>query len=206
MVTRSFIILCLLLSSFTPRNKHSCAPIDILLLADVSSSIGGNKNQVVNAFKGFIKGFDLDENGVRIGIITFSDDAKVFSPITSDLNKLSIAYDSLNNMSLGSSTKVSSGFYAVEKEFLRNGRWDAMRILILVSDGDPDSYYESTEKKELIQQAKNLNVLHRIMICSILVTGSRVDQVFMREISNGCYAETDYSNLLRELQKLNFCL
>ena len=58
-----------------------CLHLDIVVLADFSTSIRGKEQFIQTAVNGFTKSFK-DEEDVRIGIITFDDRAKLFSPLT----------------------------------------------------------------------------------------------------------------------------
>lgn len=213
-----FILLAFITSGHKSIVKEAggCLQMDIMLLGDFSSSVHGYESFVAKAFAAFAKQFELSENGVKIGVVTFTSIAEVVCPLTSDRELLRTKVDSLDYFKANGNTNMFWAFSLAKREFQLHGREGFKKMMIVVSDGEPNL---KTEVKIFAQQIKREN----INICGVLIVKNMWDEdsmvnymtlsmsqingaEFMKEISGDCYVESDYQNLITEIQKLSICL
>lgn len=182
------------------KKKSGCLRMEIMLVADMSTSVSGREVFIYNALKIFADRFDLDDNGIRIGVVRFSDKAYLLTELTSNKENVYKALSSLGSDAYGT-TNMLDAIEIAGSEILNNGRVDVNRIIVLISDGDPD------DEEQTLKAAQKIKSF-QIGICGIFVNGSTNEsKEYMREISSEfCYVESDYENLVRELEKLDVCL
>jgi uncharacterized protein YegL len=190
-------MLILLLTSGKQKDD-GCLKLDIVLLADLSESVGREHIFIKQALLSYISAFKLSEDGVKIGLITFSSFASNRCSLTADNNYIS---ERINNIPYpDGSTNMSEGFSFAFEELENNGREGYSRIVILISDGLPDN------DEATIMTTHLLKVMN-IKIFTIMVDSDEVDENFMKQIASpGCYVSTDYRNLTKELKKLDICM
>ncbi len=178
-----------------------CAKIDIVLVADLSASVDGFQGYVSDALYGFVERFPLDkENGIQISLITFGSESSVDYPLGDDKRKLIQAIFAIKSMKVNGTTNLQGAFDDVMTEFNNRGRQDALKIVIVISDGQFD-YPERSQAK-----AKACKVMFNSLIFGILIQDTSVTPDAMEEISSpGCYLSTNYENLVTELMKLSIC-
>ncbi len=195
-------ITLLVLCSFQSEHKAGCAKIDIILIADMSGSINGQQQYVHDALYQFADRFELEENGIRMSLIKFNDDATVLYPLGNDKAELMQAIETIKTTYPEGTTKMTTAFIATMNEFIkRGGRDDPLRVVILISDGAP------TDDEQSKQMAKDLRETFNSLIFGILVSSYEQDEQFMREVSSlNCYLETGYGSLANELKKLDICI
>lgn len=197
------IFILLLLVSFSTKEEsiknEGCLKLDIILLADMSSSVDGHETFIHDAMKSFIDRFELSEEGVRIGLIRFADTAYLLSGLTTDKQELYYGLRSINPTSAYGSTEMADAIKLSADEFLKNGRPLIKKIVVIISDGAPNS------KQDARNAASYLKSIDSTIICGVFVS-SKVDQTFLQEISSEfCYVESNYETLVEELKKLDIC-
>lgn len=202
----SIVFLALMTSNMRIEDRQpvaaSCLQMDIMLLGDFSASVDGHEKFVTDAFSAFVNKFDLDENGLKIGVIGFSNDATLISPLTSDKEKISTGIDKWveSDYGTGGTTNMKDAMFLAMNEFTVNGRTLYRKLLIVVSDGKPDS---PDQVLAISEQFKSMN----IGVCGVLIVAENYDDKYMKNLSsNFCYVETDYNNLIEELKKMDICL
>ena len=173
--------------------------MDIIVLADFSTSIAGSENFVIDAIHDFVDQFELSEEGINIAVIVFNNDGYLISHLTSRKDSLKIKIKQLNSIQLIASTDMYSGLSDSFAEFTINGRSDYKKLLIVISDGAVNAPIPTFFLAEEIKKSK-------IGICSIMISDSSSNPTFMKSISSDCYLETDYRNLIKELKKLDICI
>lgn len=212
------IILSIIFSSSTTIKSPvvSCLQMDIILLGDFSGSVKGYEPFIAQAFNAFVKHFDVSENGVKIGVIAFGSMAEIICPLTSNEQLLQSKMDSLAFYKSNGVTNMYLGFIYAKNQFQLHGRAGFKKMIVLVSDGEPDL---KTEVLIFGQKIKADN----IGICSVMIVKKMIDDdapmnylglpmnqingaQFMQDISSDCYVESDYQNLIIELRKLDICL
>lgn len=196
-----FIIsLALFLFAFRTDKSVSCLKIDILLVGDFSASVKNQEHFVASAFTEFANQFELSEESTKIGVISFANDGKLLCALTSDTDSLKTALHNMRRIVASGTTNLQEGLEIAFKEMHgKNSRFGYKKMVIVVSDGYPD---RPTEVLALSEQLKATG----IMFCTILITQSSTNPDFMKQLSNNCYVESDYKNLVNELKKLDICI
>jgi Mg-chelatase subunit ChlD len=195
------VILFLALSSFTQKDKN-CLEIDIMLVGDYSSSVQGDEQFVVEAFRSFSNQFELSESTIKIGIITFNYDASLIAQLTDNKQYLNQQLDSLSKVQGQFNTSMDKALYLAANELMGRGRPGYKKIIILVSDGDVNGSSTPSGIISISNQLKSIG----ISICSVLIKNESSSPELMREVAGNCYVESDYKNLIDELKKLDLCL
>jgi VWFA-related protein len=108
---------------------HSRAPIDLVLLVDVSGSVENYVNFIRKTARAFV---DTVGKSDRVSIVTFNDDVKVLSLFTTDKQKLS---ESLDTFDAGGGTAYYDALAYVLADTLRPLKGERTAIVIL-TDGD----------------------------------------------------------------------
>lgn len=193
------LMILLIFSSFTTNSyKEGCLEMDIIILVDISGSIEGYEYHTQKAISTFINGVELADDGVMIAVSTFSSEGAIICSLTSDKHLLKT--QTMDILSDNGSTNVLSGFYVCLKEFVDNGRENTRKMIILISDGAVDNSVSSRETARQLYATG-------IGICSVLIISGTPDRDFMQFISTGgCYIESSYENLVKEIEKLDICI
>jgi len=189
------LVLITLLTSSTPQ----CLRLDLILIGDMSSSVEGHQKFVSNAFKGFIQKYELSDEGLRIGIITFNSDAKVICSLSSNKDTLISRSSRIANKLTDGNTYLEQALNSSLDEFAQNGRYGYKKMLVIVSDGDVNNESICLNMFKAVKTAG-------VKVCSVLILDSTPRPEFMKEISSDCYVATKYESLHDELQKLSICL
>ena len=175
--------------------------MDIVLVGDVSSSVGSNVFFVADAFEAFVNRFKLNDDGIRIAILTFETDVHFYNELTSNKDTLNYSIKRIRQNGSGDLTYMSSAFVTAGNLLMNNGRDDAIKMIILVTDGAPTD--------ELLSEkvAYELKTLVNIGICGVLVNNSSANISFLKKVSSEfCYVESSYDNLIEEFKKMDICL
>jgi len=200
------ILLLVILTSFNSKPATGCLELDLILIGDYSSSLRGQEHYFVGACRTFVKKFQLSEQTIKIGIVTFNDTAKLISPLSSDTSFITSRINELAEEIGEDWTNMEKGLFVAFNEFTNNGRPNAQKMIIILSDGavnDPgDKTSAPITTMEIIQQLR----MTGMGVCSILIKSGEEEPEFMKAISSGCYAESSYENLAIELAKLDVCL
>lgn len=182
------------------ENKRACLQMDIMLLGDFSDSVNGHESFIIDAFREFTNKFDLADDGIKIGAIAFGSDVKLVSPLTSDRTELTNGIDILVGNSPTGNTNLKDALILAYDQLIKNGRDDYRKMIIIISDGEPDY---PNETLTIAYQIKGAN----IGICTVLILGDRISPETLRQLSsNDCYVETRYEELISEIKKLNVCV
>ena len=177
--------------------NRGCLKADVIVLVDISWSVKGYEDQINRALIGFVDDLDISEDGIHAGIIAFSDNARTLCRLTGNHDEFDDTFKQVR--SDDGSTSMKEGVIAVMDEFAKRGRADAIRVVIIISDGD------AQDKEETIPLIESFSLI-QTMVCSVLIKNDVSEPEFMRRIGGNCYLETDYRQLYRELERLDFCL
>ena len=109
--------------------KAVSAPVNLVLLLDVSGSIDEYVNFIRKAARNFVNTVDRDD---RVSIVLFNEDVKILAGFTTDKAKLS---DSLDSFDAGGGTAYYDAIGYTLTETLRPLKGDRTAIVIL-TDGD----------------------------------------------------------------------
>ncbi len=155
----SFLLMAILAPSFGDEKLSvKASGKDILLLVDISSSMNANDLQPTRLEKlkfELLKAIQKLENE-RIGLIAFSKDAFVLSPLTTDIGALNFYIAQLNTSI--QPTLGTDIFNAIELAYSKmtaeNENRNNAKIIVLISDGETHGDYNSN----LLQQIKRNNI------------------------------------------------
>jgi len=184
---------------FLMNSTPQCLKVDLLLIGDMSPSVDGNQKQMAQAFSEFINKYELSDDGIRMGIVTFNSGARTNCALTSDKKKLIRCSDSIATQRTAGNTYMEEAFNTALDQFSSNIRRNAKRMMIVVSDGAVD------HDMLCLMIAKSIKN-NGIKICSVLILDNTPRPDFMKDISSDCYLETDYGSLHDEMAKLNVCI
>lgn len=191
-------LLLSILLLFSPyKEKYTCLEMDMIILVDISGSLAGYELYIHSAMNSLIDGIELQEDGIKLGVVVFSTTSHVNSPLS--INKDFIMSNIRTIGSDQGSTNMTEGLYVSLNELMNNGRNGVKKLIVVISDGAVDSRYGT---RLAAQQIKMAN----ISICSILILGHTVDKELMKDISNGFYIESRYETLAEEIKKLDICI
>lgn len=190
MKTLLFILL------LTPPIENPCLQIDILIVGDFSGSIDGYEGYMKKSFITLLNKLELSEETVKLGLVTFASESYLDASLSTDKKSLQVAIDNIYHSS--GSTNMTSGLQLAINELVNNGRPGFRKIIILVSDGQPDDKYSV---KQITDQLKSFD----IKIYGMLITSIGYDEAFMKSISS-VYLKSDYESLSEEIKKLDICL
>jgi Mg-chelatase subunit ChlD len=196
------IILSIFLLFGGIKGYSQCAKIDILLVADLSSSVTDYQGYIHDALYGFTERFALDkENGIQIGLITFNSISEVLYPLGDDKDKLIQQIHTIKSYKPCCTTDLVEALDDCMEEFNNRGRRDALKIVILISDGSFD-YPEEAQTR-----AKACKFMFNSLIFGVLINGGSSNPNAMREISSpDCFLSVNYENLAEEIRKLDICI
>ena len=114
--------------------------VDLTLVLDVSSSIGGRWNAVRDSARTFINSFDPVSD--RVALVTFGNGARVVDAMrsTRGFNKTQIKADIPNTLP-GGSTNMVEGLYRGWDEIrsVPRGTQSGLRVIVLFTDGASNS-------------------------------------------------------------------
>jgi hypothetical protein len=120
-----------------PLSQVQYQPIDVILVMDVSESMEGDKiNKAKEAAITFV--YSLTMSRDRVGFITFSTDATIKCSLTNNTSQI---VNAINALTTGGFTNMGGGICRANEEFVNHGRSAAAWVIILLSDGVANYYY-----------------------------------------------------------------
>lgn len=201
-----FLILVLFFSLYNSIFSQ-CLKADIIFMLDWSGSEEENGGYVTGAAIDFVNSLNLGPSAIKVGIIPFES-----SPMSDYCVPLTSEKEIVINVLLNLSTTIPSGSTGylssmyLAQEFFENSEIvrgeKAIRILILISDGEEFS----NEAEEYSKEMKSNG-------CAIWCIGTGTDPIedyarlHLISISNGpdFYFEGTYFMLRDELMALDLC-
>lgn len=184
------------ISTYKLTNR-GCLKADVIVLVDISGSIDGYEDQVELALIGFVDGLDISDEGIHAGIIAFSSQGQTLCKLTGNHDEFDDTFKRVR--SDNGNTLMKEGVVAVMDEYSKRGREDAVKVVIVISDG---AAQDQPEALQLLESFSLINAL----VCSVLIKNTVSDSDFMKKVGGNCYLETDYGHLYKELERLDFCL
>ncbi|MBK6770041.1 MAG: VWA domain-containing protein [Ardenticatenales bacterium] len=110
-------------------------PLDVLLILDASNSMTGDKLAAAqNAARAFVDMLRLGKD--RVGLVTFSTDARLMIGLTTDGAAFVGAVD---RIALSAGTRMDSGLALALGTMLASPRPDAKQAVVLLTDGRQDA-------------------------------------------------------------------
>lgn len=173
------------------------APLDVLLLMDVSGSMAGEPiKQTKDAAKGLVQ--QLAPND-RVAVMSFADTVKLVQDFTTERGQVSAAIDGLvakGNTALYDATAAAA--------FKAGTSGSSRRAIILLSDGAQDGVKVKTTRDQALAAATNAGVSF-----FAIGEGKDIDRAYLTQLataSKGRYLEapklTDLSGLFASIGQL----
>ena len=143
--------------------------VDVVLALDVSGSMrGGPLGSAIAAALKFVT--TLPPGGTRVGIVTFSDRAKIVQPLTTDRSH---ALQSLGSLQARGETALYDAITTASRMFIG----PAQRNLVVLSDG------KDTASKGKLQTAIVSSRSRHITVFSVGLQGAETDIGALRKIA-----------------------
>lgn len=127
-----------------PISEVKYGKIDTMLVIDRSGSMGWEDDNgdvkielAREAAKLFVEQLNMSQD--RVGLASFSTEATLDSQLINDAEEINGKIDSL---SADGYTNIGGGVLRSNEEFTGNGRSEAFWVIILLSDGVPNYYYD----------------------------------------------------------------
>lgn len=157
---------------------------DIVLVLDVSGSMSGNPmTETKKASTNFV-GTILREDA-SIGIVTYDDTAQVASDFLMEAGPL---IDTISRISVGGSTNIEAGLSTAYDMLQRSSA--RKKIIVLMSDGEPNSGKEGDELVAYADEIKRSGVLIYTLGFFENMGNRSSAQLLMEQLaSDGCHYE-----------------
>lgn len=188
----------LLLIIFSINAYSQCADMDIMLVADFSGSVTSHETFVLDALGSFASTLNVNES-VNVGLVLFSDWSFTACQLTNDSDGLMSVINSLRNKNASGSSNMGDALQSASIQLISGSH--ARKFIIVISDGDVNV----TPPEQTLRIAEQLHVLG-IGLCAVLITNESSRPEFMRQISDGCYAESGYETLAQAMRDLSVCM
>ena len=168
---------------------------DIVFVLDMSSSIEaagqGNWNQMLTFVVNIVNKLSISEQGVHVGVVTFSDDSNIEFLLDAYYDKNALTAAILGILYKGGNTNTSSGLRRMQNNVfdptnqgLRGDRLDVQNLAIVITDGG-----SNVNKEDTIPSADRAKA-DGIKIVAVGITRS-VNETELRGISStGIEGET----------------
>jgi len=138
-----------------PDNVMCNSKLDIVLLFDGSGSVGSNgfKEEVAFGQK-LIKRINLGPDTAKVGIVKYSADVSIVSPLSFDLETIETKVSEMTWSA--QSTRTSVGMSYALDALTAGGREDADSIVFVISDGMPDDGKATSLIAEKVKRSARL--------------------------------------------------
>ncbi len=133
------LLAIMLLLMISPTQGQACYfDSDIMLLIDLSSSMGGSLGESKAAGQEFVN--LVESPTIQLGVASFSNTGEINQPLTFDTEQVQTTID---NLVTGSYTNLGDGIRIAQSAFTNPAR---KRVIILLSDGLPNAYHDGNEE------------------------------------------------------------
>jgi len=169
-----------------PISQVEYVPIDVMLVMDVSGSMGDDYNEThtkLDLAKAAAKTFIDQLNGTRdrAGLVSFSTDADLVCSLTNNSETIKSQIDTLT---AGGYTNIGGGISKANEEFVNNGRSDAIWVMILLSDGEANRPENETYARQYaFEQAECAKILEGKGVRIYTVGLGSPDEELLRQIA-----------------------
>lgn len=138
-----------------PKGPLKCmATLDILIIVDSSGSLsetGFKSLKDLAKYLGREYAPTQEDNSTRVGLISFSGEAKIVAPLTDDVDELEKAAEKLEWQR--GATDLAKGLGAAKAAFLHRGRVDAGSTVVVLTDGRLADLYQSSVAAEELKDS-----------------------------------------------------
>ena len=131
-----------------PLSQVQYQPVDVILVMDVSGSMGEQFDAThtkldlaKTAAQTFVGQLNMSRD--RVGLASFSTGATLDCHLTNDTATINAEIDGL---SANGYTNIGGGICRSNEEFVNNGRPEAVWVMILLSDGVANYYYNDNDQ------------------------------------------------------------
>ena len=197
-----FLVLFMCTLCVTQISYAQCTKADIVILVDYSGSISGNESAVKKALVASAGIFD-GASDMRVSIVTFSDNFEVVVPFTANLVLYSHQVNRLEVVS-DNSTRMADAIDFAQLYFAQLSRPGTRKVVILVSDGKPNS---PSLANTTVTNAKKDDILFFSIYISSDYGYSEAKRFMLSVASEAHYFfQSSYSDLGQLLQDLDPCM
>ncbi|CAG2219179.1 unnamed protein product [Mytilus edulis] len=175
--------ICLFLALNTkPVYLQGCfsAKVDLVIMLDSSASVKTSFSKMLSFCKNVLANADIDSGHVKVGILSFSNTAKIEFPMTRYSTKLDVfqAIDRISHIS--GNTNIAVAFEKVRSEMFPtyNGdRDNVSKVVMLLTDGKISNVNQSTTAKEAnTTRSRNIHI-YAIVSDSINTQASEISKI-----------------------------
>lgn len=118
-----------------PEDTSPCFPADIMIVADMSSSVNNVKSFIWDAVAVLPNKYKMHDSKVRMGLIRFNETPTLVTPLTGDRGLFLDNLEQTRTESATESTNILSALELADQQFSSKTRRDALKLVILVTDG-----------------------------------------------------------------------
>ncbi len=133
--------------------QSQCLKANVSILLDWSSSEDGVEGKLAYSAFNFANSLNLDDDGVKVSITRFNDDYDsttlnylTFVNLTSDINNINVGISNLLMFHPDGGTTIADAIDESIRQITSDGRTDAYKVIIIISDGEISDYLQSTAK------------------------------------------------------------
>lgn len=114
--------------------------MNIIIALDFSASEREYMGEIQTVLHALTSKYQLQDNNLKIGIISFNRGARLVLPLTGDTQRLEAALEELRIPTTVYATDIHSAIALAGEEFRRHAVAGAPKYFVLISDGDPHAH------------------------------------------------------------------
>jgi hypothetical protein len=119
---------------------HPTCPMDIVIAIDFSGSERDYLDEIRTALLAITGPFELHEEHMKIGIITFNRGAEAVLPLCGDTDKMNEVIEELRIPRMVYATDIHAAIELAYEEFRLRSAPGVRKYFVLISDGDPHAH------------------------------------------------------------------
>jgi len=183
-----------------PLGKGECKPLDVMLIVDMSGSMGdrlpGDVRTKIDGAKEAAKLFidELNASVDKVGLVSFNQNAYLRSQLTDDFAAVKSAIDALT---ANGYTNIGDGIGYATNEFIARGRsGTTVWVMVLLSDGKANrptgmnaTQYALDKAKDAYEKGSNQSL--RIYTIG-LGAKDDIDEPLLKQIAKGPFVGITY--------------
>jgi Mg-chelatase subunit ChlD len=179
-----------------------CANVDVVIAVDYSGSTKFNRLQIKESLNSFV---NQANDFVNIGIVYFTENTYIISEITNDKNslidKIDDDYILSNGTDIGKSLELS-------RSILSKRNNDNKKIIIIISDGDPNGdYYKDYSYLKIAEYIKNEDIIIYSLYVKSVYNTFNCKYKMQKISSSGFFTEIEnYHFLKEEIKSIVLCM
>jgi hypothetical protein len=140
-LTTLFALGCMMMcaQNFKDKVLPNC-PMHIIIALDFSASEYAFLDEVQTVLWALTSRFELHDNTLRIGVVSFNRGAQMILPLTGDGELVEKTIEKLLIPTRVFATDIHAGIQLANQEFEKNSVESVKKFLVIVSDGDPHAH------------------------------------------------------------------